>query len=160
MADFELAIALTIHNEGGYVNNPNDPGGATKYGVTQNDIKNIFPETDVRDLTIAQAEYFYIVKKFWNPLYNQILDQLVGDKIFDMGVLFGVGEAIEILQLALKVDDDGLFGPITLHETNQAVPASLLQGYKTLLVQHATGIGAARPSLREFVGGWINRINS
>jgi len=51
MADTNQSIALTLQNEGGYVDNPNDKGRATKYGITQEDL----PGQDIAELTVAQA---------------------------------------------------------------------------------------------------------
>src|ERR1700675_3897552 len=93
MADSKIAIAATLVHEGVYVDNPNDAGHATNMGVTQADM----PGQDMKLLTVDQAVAYY-QQNYWKPLYSQIQDQFLGSKIFDMGVLFGVGTAIKILQ--------------------------------------------------------------
>jgi lysozyme family protein len=170
MADIKASIAKTIVKEGGYVNNPNDSGGATKYGVTQRDIIGLpgFP-VDVKDLTTDQAtdyyEFHYWAKfggagHFAQINFPMIEAQSVMDKVFDMAVLFGVGEAVTLIEGVLQLVEDGLFGPHDLVAVNEADPASLLQSYKTAFVSHAIGIVNARPKDREFLAGWIHRVNS
>ncbi len=154
MSDPKTAIALTLQHEGGFVNNPADPGGATNMGVTQKDI----PSIDIRNLTVPQATDYYL-ENFWKPFYSQIESQLVANKIFDLGVLFGIGTTVKILQGVLKLTQDGVFGEQTLAAVNGAEVSSLLLAFRTALVQHAVAIGAAKPSERQFVGGWIRRIN-
>ena len=154
MADPKVAISLTIQHEGGFEDNPDDPGGATNMGVTQRDLPNI----NIRDLTVFQATNYYI-QSYWKPLYSQIANQSVANKIFDFGVLFGIGTAVKILQEVLKIGADGMFGEETLAAVNEADPVSLLLAYRTNFVQHALAIGAARPTERQFVSGWIRRIN-
>ena len=94
------------------------------------------------------------------PFYSQIGDQGIANKLFDMGVLFGIGTAVIMLQSVLGLKMDGVFGPMSLQAINEAEPVSLLQAYKTILVQHVIQIGANKPTEREFVSGWIKRINS
>jgi len=159
MSSFQIAVNLTLKHEGGFTDNPADPGGATNMGITQRDMPGIF----IRDLTINQAEAFY-QSKFWNPLYSGIIDQNIANKLFDMGVLFGVGTAVQILQETLRstynIGVDGNFGPETLAALNHFEPVMLLAEYKQAMVNRAIAIGAARPAEQIFVSGWINRINS
>lgn len=156
MADSKISIEKTLVNEGGYVNNPNDSGGPTKYGITQRDL----PGEDIENLTPERATAYY-VENYWKAFYSQIENQSIADKLFDMGVLFGVGTAVKLIQTVLSlVPVDGDFGPHTLSATNLADPTSLLQAFKTALVSHAVGIANAQPKDRIFLSGWIRRINS
>src|ERR1700690_3514536 len=136
MADFKIAVQKTLTNEGGFVDNPKDPGGATKYGITQDDM----PNRDIADITTDDATGYY-AQNYWKPLYSEIESQLVAEKLFDMGVLFGVGTAVKILQQTLTsgfaITVDGGFGAETLSAVNQSEEKSLLSAYKTNLVTHA-----------------------
>lgn len=158
MADSTIAIAATLIHEGGYVNNLADPGGATNMGITQADM----PGQDMRVLTVAQATQYYL-QHYWKSLYSQITSQLVANKLFDMGVLFGVGTAVKIMQAIFErhgIVADGQFGPRTLDIVNTAEPTGLLAEYKKQMVAHTTVVVARNPTLSIFSVGWINRINS
>ena len=164
MADLKISIAKTLVHEGGYVNNPVDPGGATKYGVTQRDLdgcREHYPNwpLNVKDLTPEQATEYYL-EAYVKPHYTEIENQLVADKLFDMGVLFGTGSAVDVLERILNMPVDGVFGPNDLVATNEAEPSSLLSAYKTGLVSHAIGVANAKPAERIFLRGWITRANS
>jgi lysozyme family protein len=158
MADFKTAILLTLQHEGGYVNNPNDSGGETNMGITAKDM----PGQDMKVLTVEQATEYY-TQNYWKALYSQINDQNLANKLFDMGVLFGVGTAVKILQTIFAVNQvvaDGVFGPHTLDIVNTAGPIGLLGVYKVSLVSHALGVVNANPNDRVFFAGWVKRINS
>ncbi len=172
MADFTIAVNLTLIREGGFENNPNDSGNwtggkvgegelkGTKYGISAAE----FPTLDIVNLTEAEAQVIY-KSKYWLVLYEAIKDQFVTNKLFDLGVLFGQGTAIKILQTVLQpqfsdVKVDEIFGPATLAAVNGADPHSLLLAYKTAFVSRAIQTGAQNPNDRPFVSGWIRRINS
>ena len=155
MSDFKTAILLTLVHEGGYVNNPDDPGGETNMGIS----KRQFPDLDIKNLTQDQAVEIYR-EGYWKELYSQIESQIIANKLFDLGVLFGVGTAVGILQLTLGITVDRSFGPNTLQAINDADEISLLASYKANLMTHVFNIAAANPAERQFLKGWGNRINS
>jgi lysozyme family protein len=154
MAQFAEAVNHTLGFEGGYTNNPDDPGGATKYGIEQRDM----PDVNIRDITPDQAVQYYS-EHYWKPLYSQITSQLVANKLFDAGVNIGVGTAVKLLQRALQINEDGVFGPNTLSATNIAGDGLLLM-YKQVLTQHYQAIVAEKPTEAEFLAGWLHRANS
>jgi lysozyme family protein len=158
MADFKTAIGLTLQHEGGYVNNPDDSGGETNMGITAKDL----PGQNMHDLTVEQATAYYL-EHYWKALYSQITDQNLANTLFDMGVLFGVGTAVRVLQEIISrhnVVVDGVFGLRTLDILNTAEPVGFLIAYKTSLVSHALCIVNASPKDRTFFAGWVRRINS
>jgi len=177
MASFDIAVAITLdpQHEGGFQKNPNDKGNWTSGQVGVGELKGTnfgisaaqFPTVDIENLTVAQAKqiYFTASQRYWNPLYAQIKDQFITNKLFDLGVPFGPGTAVKILQGVLQpqfpsVTPDAAFGPATLAAVNESDPHSLLIAYKTAFVAHAIAVGAANPLERAFVGDWIRRINS
>lgn len=157
MADFNQAVQKTLIHEGGYVNNPHDKGGPTKYGITQADM----PGVDISGISPAQAVEYYR-EHYWKDLYAQINDQSIAEKLFDMGVLFGVGTAVKLLQVTLaksiSIVSDGSFGPQTLADVNQET--NLLPAYRATLLNHCMNIVNVNPGDAIFVQGWVNRINS
>src|SRR6266436_5971691 len=154
MADFKAAVLITISpsHEGGFQKNPKDHANwssgkigegtliGTKYGITAVDM----PGVDIENLTPDQAVEYYR-EHYWKPFYSQIESQIVANKLFDLGVLFGVSEAVAILQLTLGVIIDHSFGPNTLAAVNQADEISLLASYKANFVTHAFNVAAANP---------------
>ena len=156
MADLKIAIQKTLVHEGGFVNNSHDRGGPTKYGITQNDM----PGVNIADITPEQAIVYY-QEHYVKPLYSQINDQLLCEKIFDMGVLFGVGTAVRLLQISMAhhIDlvSDGTFGPNTLAATNQFGD---LNQYKLVLAGHIVNVVTNHPGDAVFVQGWTTRVNS
>ncbi len=169
MADARTAFLITISptHEGGFQKMPNDHANwssgvigegtliGTKYGITPLDM----PGADIENLTPEQAIEFYI-ERYWKTLYSQISDQSVANKLADLGVLFGVGTAVGVLQLTLGIKVDHSFGPDTLSHVNQAEPTSLLKSYKTNMVTHAFNVATANPAERGDLKGWTTRINS
>jgi lysozyme family protein len=173
MADFSIAVKITLSvtHEGGFQDNKNDVGNWTggKIGVGELKGTNMgisarwYPAVDIKNLTVEQASSIYQLK-YWNPLYAQIKEQDLCNKLFDMGVLMGEGTAVKILQQVLQphfnIVPDASFGPKTLEAVNASEPTSLLLAYKTALVARAIADGAANEAQRAFVATWIRRINS
>lgn len=153
-SSFEIAIALTLKNEGGFTDNPADPGGATNMGIEQRDLPNVPIET----LTQAQAVEYYS-EHYWKPLYSEIGNQDTASKLFDMGVLFGVGTAVKTLQAVLQITQDGVFGPATLSALN-AAGESILPEYKMAMLDRANEIVGQNPAEAVFLDGWERRIQS
>lgn len=168
MADARTAFLITIDpdHEGGFQNSPRDKGNwtggqigvgqlkGTKYGISA----AIFPALDIKNLTPEQAIGIY-TNKYWSPLYFQIVRQDLANKLADLGVLFGVGTAVGVLQKTLGVAVDHSFGPVTLAATN-AADAGLLPNYKINMAEHARQIVENSPVTAPFYSGWIRRINS
>lgn len=172
MANARTAILITIDlaHEGGFQNNPKDranwTGGqvgvgrlvGTKYGITTLDM----PGVDIANLTPAQAVDYY-TEHYWKLLYSQINSQQIANKLFDLGVLFGVGTAIKELQDALgftTAEVDGAFGPATLSAVNQADPDTLLAAFQSEMVARATAIAESNSNDAPDLPDWKRRINS
>lgn len=153
MADFLTAVGITLTHEGGYEANPNDPGGATNMGIEQSEYSG-----DIKDLTREQAIEIY-QKDYWNPLYSQITSQPVANKLFDLGVLFGINTVVRILQNVLEVTPDSVFGPQTLEVLNQCGD-SILATFKEAVAARARQVVAKNSNTQEFLAGWLNRIYS
>ena len=127
---FDKAFALTVGVEGGYVNDPADPGGETKYGISH----RAYPDIDIKALTLDQAKDIYR-RDYWQAASCDSMPERIGHLVFDCAVHHGVKTAIKLLQRALKVADDGEFGPITrgtltARDTNET--ADLLMAQRML----------------------------
>lgn len=102
--DFDTAFARLINIEGGYSNDPNDPGGETKYGIS----KRSYPNVDIKNLTLDGAKAIYRAD-FWDVLGTA--DPAIKFQAFDFAVNSGIQTAVRKLQLAIGVADDGHWGP-------------------------------------------------
>lgn len=169
MADAKTAILITLDpaHEGGFQKNPHDranwTGGqvgvgtlvGTNGGITALDM----PGADIENLTVDQKVAYYI-EHYWKPLYSQIADQAIANKLFDMGVLFGVGTAVKMLQMAVDLNVDGVFGPNTLARVNASNDFLTLQDFKANLHTHAQSVATANPEEARFLPDWQRRIDS
>jgi lysozyme family protein len=140
MASVMKALAFVFPNEGGYVNDPRDNGGPTKYGITHKTLaaarkkrpKAGYP-VDVRDLTMDQAAHIY-ENDFVPDGFDKIESQQVGTVLFDMGVNAGPDTAEVLMQRALcaagsPVVVDGKIGPRTLAAINGTDTGKLLAAF-------------------------------
>lgn len=120
---FDIAFEALIGHEGGYVNDPDDPGGETKYGIT----KASYPHLDIKNLTLEDAKLIY-KRDYWDKTRVNEFTHLYDLEflLFDIAVNHGVGDAARFMQRALGVDDDGVIGPITLAAAKAANKRALL----------------------------------
>jgi lysozyme family protein len=152
MSAFDQAFAIVVGHEGGYVNNPADPGGETKYGIS----KRSYPDLDIANLTETDAEAIY-KRDYWDKLSLDIADAGLALVAFDAAVNNGVGAAIKWLQGALGVTPDGVIGPQTL----SALAACAGDKAQAALVgMHASRINmmANLDTWKTFGGGWSKRL--
>ena len=110
---FDQVFDRTIGHEGGYVNNPNDRGGETNWGVTIATARANGYIGSMREMTREQAKQIYF-KAFWQRAKCDQYTGAISYQLFDAAVNHGIGNAIRMLQRAANVLDDGIVGPITL----------------------------------------------
>ena len=128
-------LKVVFQSEGGFIDLPEDPGGATNLGVT---IETLSAErgqaatvADIKALTVAEATAIY-QRSFWNPAHCGELPDGVDLVVFDCAVNSGVARAIRLLQKAAGVDDDGAFGPATLAAVKASSPKALIDRFHAL----------------------------
>lgn len=159
---FMRAVDRVLRDEGGYVDNPADRGGATKFGIS----RRAYPDLDIRNLTREQAVAIYF-RDFWQRFHFSTVPGLVGAKLFDLAVNIGPGHAVKCLQRALRacksvVPEDGVLGSETAAAASSANQLALLAalrsegaGYYRVLA--ALERGRRESGDREFLDGWLNR---
>lgn len=153
-----------IRREGGFVDNPADRGGPTKYGITQATLAEWrgHPVTrqDVADLTVDEARSIYRSKYVEKPGFASIPEPLLG-LVVDTAVHSGVVAAVRMLQKVLGVTPvDGILGPKTKEAIQRADADSL---YRRFLAERIRFLGRLIESRREnaeFAGGWMSRVAS
>ena len=168
-----------VAREGGYVNDPDDPGGATKYGVTVHTMRRLgldlnddgrIDAEDVQVLTRAHAVSIFVEHYFRKPKIDQ-LPQALQASVFDMYVNAGAN-AVKILQrlmgdMRIAVAVDGVIGPQTIAAAAQAMEAApdhFVDAYGIARRNYYYDLAARRPASRKFArrktggkGGWILR---
>ena len=185
MAQFDDAIDVILQHEGWdtYTDDPVDPGGATKWGMSlrtlraQGDLDGDglldwdldgdgdVDEADVQRLTLTHAYQFYH-DLFWKPgRYAELLFSPIATKVMDTAVNTGPRVAHKFLQRALqamgyRLVDDGLIGRVTIGIVNQAAQDILLPAFRTGQLQFYHSLVSSRPSLRKYINGWRNRALS
>lgn len=109
MTWFDQCFDKLISHEGGYVNDPRDPGGETKFGIS----KRAYPQVDIKNLTLDAAKAIY-KRDYWDRAQCDKLPPQLAYLLFDAAVNSGIGQAIRFLQRAVNLADDGVIGPMTL----------------------------------------------
>lgn len=174
----EIARGI-VAREGGFVNDPDDPGGATKYGVTIHTLRRLGLDltrdaridiNDVRALTPEDAVNIYIEHYFKRPGLAALPEPLQAS-VFDMYVNAGMN-AIKVLQrlctsMGFPCDPDGMIGPQTIRSVQlayEAAPSHLADAYGIARRNYYYALADARPQSRKFArrrdggkGGWIVR---
>lgn len=130
--NFDEAFEKLIGNEGGYSNNPADPGGETMYGVTARVARSHGYMGQMKDLTLDRAKDIYRIS-YWDSVRASELPDEVRFDVFDASVNSGPGQAVRFLQRATGVADDGKLGPQTMRAVKSMDPQLMdkrLNGYR------------------------------
>ena len=153
MAEFKLAIPIVLENEGGYVNDPDDPGGETKYGIS----KRSYPALDIKNLTVEQATAIYL-RDFWQ--FGGIIDQRVANKLFDAYVNLKHRAILYAQQIVFKsLTPDGVYGPETEDALNRADPNAFLTAFRARLSTHYEQRVMLHPEEQKDLEGLLRRAN-
>lgn len=145
-ADF---ISRVLSAEGGYVNDPRDPGGETQWGIS----KRAYPNVNIRALTRQNAIDIYY-RDFWVASKANQLAPALAFQMLDAAVNHGVGQAERWLQRAVGVADDGVIGPLTL----AAVAKKDLADTILLFNAQRLDFYAALSKGNIYWRGWIRRV--
>lgn len=159
-------ISRLVDREGGFVDDPHDKGGATKYGITAATLGEwrkygrYATREEVKNLEKSEAIEIYGAFYLIRPGISQIKDDRLQELVFDAGVHHGVRRAIKWLQRIASVNDDGVIGPITLSVVNNYFdPRKLRRGFMLLREDFVDAILQNDPSQQKFADGWHNRLN-
>ena len=162
---FEEIIEVVLHHEGGFTDDPKDPGnwtggkegvgelGGTKYGIS---VKS-FPDVDIKNLTKAEATLIYKTE-YWDKNKVESLPEELWHIYFDCCVNMGKSRAVKILQQAangkgagLKVD--GGLGPMTIG----ALKGVELERVRAYRIKYYADLVTRKPDLEKFYFGWFRR---
>lgn len=165
---FKNALEIVLKNEGGLVDDENDPGGITNFGISLRLYMMIHKELtkeqvieDIKNLTLTQAENIYY-HEFWiKNRYEEIEDYEVSFKVFDFCVNAGARTANKLLQRSVRaaagflLNDDGIIGNRTLRAVNLCNSQFLLCALKAEIANYYRSLNKPR-----FINGWLNRAYS
>ncbi len=173
MSSVDEMISIILKNEGGFVNHPDDPGGATNYGITQKTLSEYYGRDatidEVKDLDESVAREIYEKDYYFAPKLDQ-LPESIQAFIFDCAVNHGPRRAIKFVQKVCNksgfkpvLAEDGAMGPNTKarahhadHEMGHDFYAELIEERRKFYL----GIIDAKPSQKVFLNGWMNRIKA
>lgn len=179
MPSVEEIAAEIVAREGGYVNDPDDPGGATNYGVTIGTMRTLgldlngdgrIDANDVKALSRDQAQQIFVEHYFRRPRLSDLPDA-VQASVFDMYVNAGAN-AVKILQrliarMGFSATADGVIGPQTLAAARaaaEAAPVHFADAYGIARRNYYYSLADQRPASRKYArtraggkGGWITR---
>jgi len=163
---FEIALKMTLQFEGGYSNNPKDPGGETNKGI----IKAIYdsyrkskklPFQSVKNITDDEVKEIYY-NNYWLKASCDKIPDKVAVIHFDTAVNCGVGQANKFLQRCLRVVSDGVIGNKTIEEMKKVKDkiglTEFVKNYLTMRKNYYTLISEKNTNLKVFLKGWNNRI--
>lgn len=167
MSTFDDAVNLVLQHEGGYVSDPNDPGGETNFGIS----KRSYPALDIKHLTRPEAIEIYR-RDWWERYGMDRVPAFVAPKLFDAMVNMGPSTAVKCLQRALRADSSGRFntedGELRTETIqwmiqrattgNGATP--IQTAFRSELAAYYRELVARVPDKTRFLAGWLNRAYS
>ena len=139
---FNLIMAIILRHEGGYVNDPDDPGGETKYGIS----KRSYPGIDIKNLTRAEAIEIYKRDYYLKMGIDKIENPNLAVQIMDFGVNAGPGTALKTLDQALT--------------ESEKTGENIVKVYKRLRKNFYSLLAEKKPVLKKFLAGWLNRVEN
>lgn len=155
--NFKECLALVLKSEGGYVDNPHDPGGRTNLGVTQKVWEEYTgheaDEKIMRGLTPEKVAPLY-EQRYWRPTYCEVLPRGLDLLVFSMGINGGPGRAVKLLQQSIGCVPDGIIGPTTMGLIKSSNVADLISKYSDARRTYYQSLN--KPM---FIKGWLNRVD-
>jgi lysozyme family protein len=151
--NFLTAFEKLLKHEGGFSDHSADPGGKTRYGVTEAVAREAGYRGDMREMPLDLAQRIY-KDKYWDAVQAEALPADVRYIVFDGAVNSGITQSAKWLQRACGVKDDGIVGPATIRAANSLAS----DGLKRRILGQRLRFMATLPNWPAFGRGWANRI--
>jgi hypothetical protein len=151
--NFKEAFVKLLGHEGGYVNNPKDPGGETNWGVTKRVAEANGYRGSMKDFTQDDAQKIYL-KLYWNAVKADDLPDPIRFDVFDAAVNSGVSQASKWLQRAIGAQNDGVIGTKTIEALKASNPFEIKLKFLSQRLSFMTEL----PTWSTFGKGWARRI--
>lgn len=158
-SNFEIVQYWVKKDEGGYGNDPDDPGGPTKFGITIGDYRDwtkrpYATSADLEDMPWSTASDIYRIR-YWNPCDCDDMPAGIDYFLFDSAMLSGTRTAIKWLQRSLSINPDALIGGQTLSAVKGENPLDILTKMEALRRANLH----SQPTWDIYRRGWTNRVN-
>lgn len=152
---FDEAFHELLGHEGGYVDHPADPGGATRWGITERVARENGYTGHMRDFPVEQSKTIYRAQ-YWDRIQADQLPDALRYPTFDAAVNSGVTQAVKWLQRAVGAVDDGRIGPETIRMANGSNPERAARRMLGRRLRFMTELS----TWQAFGRGWSKRIAS
>ena len=155
-SNFQECLDLVLKSEGGWVNNPADPGGETNLGVT----KRVWEEyvghavKTMKNLTKDDVAPMYELK-YWRPCYCEVLPRGLDFVVFSMGVNAGPGRSVKLLQQSIGCVPDGVIGPRTRELISASNSATFIAKFSETRREYYRSL----KTFPIFGKGWLARVD-
>ena len=155
--NFKECLDLVLKSEGGWVNNPKDPGGETNLGVTKAVWEEWVghPVESLKNLTKDDVAPLY-EQKYWRPCYGEVLPRGLDFVTFSFGVNAGPGRAVKLLQSAIGCVPDGVIGPRTRELISASNSATLIAKFSEARREYYRAL----KTFPIFGKGWLARVDN
>lgn len=157
-SNFDAALAAVLRHEGGYVDHPSDPGGATNLGITRATLAGwrgrAVSRAEVKALTRAEAAKIYRAL-YWDEIAGDALSPGLDFAVFDYCVNSGPGRAVRTLQAVAGTRADGRIGKVTLAAIGAHDPTTLIANYCRRRLTFLEGL----KTFAVFGRGWRRRVH-
>jgi lysozyme family protein len=172
MADFETAYKKVLSYEGGYVNDPDDPGGETYKGIARKmnskwdgwviidllKLKPGFPGNLDKDTELQNKITDFYHVNYWDAILgDKIKDQEVATSIFDFAVNAGVKTSACLAQFVVEAASDGIIGSESIAKINGCDPEHFLASFTIAKILRYINIVEKNQLSRKYFYGWVRR---
>lgn len=165
-SNFQACFDIVVAKEGGFVNHPKDPGGATNFGITMDTLKGWRRDDatpgndhvtvdDVRNMTLEEACDIYRTR-YWNAMRCDELPAGIDLMVFDFGVNAGPARAAKMLQKVVGAEADGSIGPRTIAATKAGSSRAAISAMAQARLDYYRGLS----TFGTFGNGWTNRTKA
>ena len=155
--NYDKCLETILHNEGGYVNHPEDPGGETNLGVTKRVYQEWGGTKDMKDLTFDDVAPIY-KKNYWDKMKCDDLPSGLDLCVFDFGVNAGPGRAAKYLQTLIGTVADGGIGPNTLAKLKEYTDETGVKETITNYQNERQDYYEKLSTFKTFGRGWTRRV--
>jgi lysozyme family protein len=160
--NWDASFAHVLHSEGGYVNDPADPGGETNLGVTKaawaEYLGRAIADGEMHHLTPDMVKPFY-KEKYWDKCQCDSLPTGLDYAVFDFAVNAGIKRSAKFLQQAVGVPSDGNIGHGTVAAAQAVDPQTAIAAFSQAKKDFYNGLAEKNPAEHKFLHGWLSRVD-